>query len=139
MRGINDTFINDLLDGELYIFLEEVKAEYNKYSLEIRGDYINIYYRGSNIVRISRKNNRYIFFFDLKYCCSKENRSLEGNPHYTTLEKIGIHDAQAFHRNLPIMREVMDVRFNKSPKIEREYQQNLQRENALQSSRLFGR
>lgn len=131
MRDINDKFINDLLDGELSIFLKEVKTEQNKYSLEIRGDYINIYYRGGNIGRISQKNNRYTFFFDPKYCCNEEYKKPEDNPHYTTLKKMDLHDAQAFYRNLRIMREVMDARFLKHPKIEREFQQNLQRENAF--------
>lgn len=49
MRDINDKFINDLLDGELSFFLEEVKDEQNQYSLEIRDNYIDIYYRGGRI------------------------------------------------------------------------------------------
>lgn len=139
MRDINDKFINDLLDGELSFFLEEVKDEQNQYSLEIRGDYINIYYRGGNIVRISQKNKRYTFFFDLKYCRIKEvYERPEDNPNYQALSSMDKYDAQAFLRNLPVMREVMNAWFDKPQKEdkkppirEREYQQNLQRENAF--------
>lgn len=131
MRGINDKFINDLLDGELSFFLKEVKANLDVLSLEIRGDYINIYYRGGNIVRISRSNNRYSFFFDVKYCRSEEYKKPEDNLHYQTLASMDKYDAQAFIKNFPIMRIVMDGWFKKYPKKEREFQQNLQRENVF--------
>jgi hypothetical protein len=131
LRSINDKFINDLLDGELSFFLDEIKAKRDLLSLEIRRDYINIYYRGGNIVRISQSNNRYYFFFDVKYCRSEEYKKPEDNPHYQTLASMDKYDAQAFINNLPVMRIVMDAWFKKYPKKEREFQQNLQSENAF--------
>ena len=131
MRGINDKFISDLLDGELSFFLEEVKTKRDRLSLEIRGDYVNIYYRGGNIVRISHRNNRYTFFFDVNYCRSEEYQNPEDNPHYQTLASMDKYDTQVFIENLPVMRIVMDAWFEKYPKKEREFQQNLQSENAF--------
>lgn len=140
MRGINDRFINDLLDGELSFFLEEVKDEQNQYSLEIRKNYIDIYYRGGRILEITqKKDNRYFFTFDLKYCRIKEKHERpEDNPNYQALSSMDKYDAQAFLRNLPVMRDVMNAWFDKlqkedkkPPIREREYQQNLQRENAF--------
>lgn len=131
MRVINDKFVKDLLEGELSFFLEEVKTKRDLLSLEIRGDYINIYYRGGNIVRIAQSNSRYSFFFDVKYCRSGEYQYPEDNPHYQTLASMDNYDAQAFIKNLPVMRSVMDAWFKKYPKKEREYQQNLQSENAF--------
>lgn len=100
-------------------------------SLEIRGNYINIYYRGGNIVRISQSNNRYSFFFDVKYCRSEEYKKPEDNLYYQILASMDKYDAQAFIKNLPVMRIVMDAWFKKYPKKEQEFQQNLQSENAF--------
>lgn len=131
MRGINDKFINDLKDGELSFFLEEIRAKRDLLSLEIRGDYINIYYRGGNIVKISQSNNRYSFFFDVKYCRSEEYKKPEDNLYYQTLASMDKYDAQAFINNFPVMQIVMDAWFKKYPKRERKFQQKLQSENAF--------
>lgn len=57
MRSINKRFINELLQGELSYFLSEVKNNITL-SLEIRDGYINIYYRGGNLLRITQKKSR---------------------------------------------------------------------------------
>ena len=48
MRGINHKFTYDLQNGELKQFLDLVKND-STLDLEIREDYISIYYRGGCI------------------------------------------------------------------------------------------
>jgi hypothetical protein len=52
MRGLSNKFINDLKIGILNPFLIAVMDD-DKLNLEIRNNYINIYYRGGNLLRIA--------------------------------------------------------------------------------------
>lgn len=70
-RGINDIFISDLKCGKLRKIFGYVKAEADL-SLEIRENYINIYYKGGNLLKISQKRDSYIFEFDTKYCINDD-------------------------------------------------------------------
>ena len=54
MRGINDGFICDLKTGDLSYFLNQVKSNRDKLCLEIRDGYINIYYKGGNLLKITK-------------------------------------------------------------------------------------
>lgn len=69
-RGLDATFMGDLLSGSLSRCLACVKAD-KRLQLEIRGNYINIYYLGANVYQISankRENQRsYRFSFDERY------------------------------------------------------------------------
>ena len=73
MRHINEKFINDLAHGELAYFLKKVKSNHDVLSLEVRNGYINIYYKGGNLLKITQKNKGYSFYFDAKYCRNKES------------------------------------------------------------------
>ena len=55
MRSINDDFIKALHEGELAFFLKQVKDKKQQLTLEIRNGYINIYYRGGNLLRITTR------------------------------------------------------------------------------------
>ena len=65
MRRLPKTFMNDLKneDGKLYPLLERIKKD-DTLLLSIRNNYINIYYRGGNLVRISYGAKGYKAFFD---------------------------------------------------------------------------
>ena len=56
MRGLSEEFIRALKSRFLEPVLDLVKSDYTL-CLEIREDYINIYYRGGNILRIKQKGN----------------------------------------------------------------------------------
>ena len=71
MRHINTKFINDLTCGELAYFLEKVKSNRSSLSLEVRNGYINIYYKGGNLLKITQKSKGYSFHFDAKYFKNK--------------------------------------------------------------------
>ncbi len=70
-RGINHDFITDLLKGQLKGIFDYVISDDNL-SLEIRDNYINIYYKGGNLLRIAKKRSSYEFAFNTKYCLEDE-------------------------------------------------------------------
>ncbi|PKM86491.1 MAG: hypothetical protein CVU87_12030, partial [Firmicutes bacterium HGW-Firmicutes-12] len=67
VRGISDKFIVDLKEGPLRPVLDSVLCD-DTLCLEIRDNYINIYYRGGNMLRIAEKPSGYSVAFDIKYC-----------------------------------------------------------------------
>lgn len=119
MRGINSRFIEDLMTGELSFFLERVKQN-SELCLEIRNGYINIYYRGGNLLRITQKKAGYSFYFDSKYCLNKEN---EMNHH--TFKNLDNKQPGVYEANFDLMMNEMDDWFQFHPKAEREFQHNL--------------
>ena len=119
MRHINNHFIEDLLCGELAYFLDQVKQNRSKLSLEIRSGYINIYYKGGNLLKITQKRNGYSFFFDAKYCKHRNDRNFD------LLNSLPSSDAATYQEYFPIMMQEMDCWFEEHPKPERDYQHQL--------------
>lgn len=122
MRVLNKKFILDLKSGELKDLLQAVKQD-DTLCLEIRENYINIYYRGGNMLRVIQRGIKYILVFDFNYC-----------KHKTTLSKYEIR----LQRNktvcdwidsIPYIKAEMDLWFYEHPKLEREYQQVILRDN----------
>ena len=72
MRKLNDLFLSDLEEGCLCSLLAEVQRD-DSLCLELRGTYINLYYRGGNILRVDQEANFYKVFFDINYfrCTNK--------------------------------------------------------------------
>ena len=67
IRVLSEAFVDDLRFGLLRPFLDRVKKD-NTLLLCIRNGYINIYYRGGNILKIEEKTNgSYEVFFDADY------------------------------------------------------------------------
>jgi hypothetical protein len=68
MRGLSIKFMKDLLEpeGKLHPLLERVKIDHSL-MLAIRDGYLNIYYRGGNIVRIMDYDDLYQTYFDVNY------------------------------------------------------------------------
>jgi len=125
MREIYSSFVNDLKsdNGILHTILERVKKD-DTLMLAIRGGYINIYYRGGNILRIQEQGNHtYQPFFDVHY-----NRAGKTVP---VLPKgIKSHDdAKEWIEAFPHLKEIMDYYFSSKSKPEREFQQLVAREN----------
>ena len=69
MRRLSSQFMNDLNTGFLAPFRDRVIAD-RSLCLEIREDYVNIYYRGGNLLRISKTPTSYVAFFDPEYAGS---------------------------------------------------------------------
>ena len=119
MRHINNRFIEDLLCGELAYFLDQVKQNRCKLSLEIRSGYINIYYKGGNLLKITQKRNGYSFFFDAKYCKHRNDRNFD------LLNSLPSSDAVTYQKHFSLMMQEMDCWFEEHPKPERDYQHQL--------------
>ena len=58
-RSISELFMNRFMDkNDLYPVLEYVKAD-NSLDLEMRGNYVSIYYRGGSVLRIFEDKGHY--------------------------------------------------------------------------------
>jgi len=117
-RGLDNDFMEALLkeDGQLHSFLELVKSDHTL-DLEIRENYINIYYRGGNLVQIGPEkiDDKYKLDFDENYF-GKNGEKIE-----ITID------------NFPKMKQAMDNYLSKYLKLEREFQQLIVRENNYSS------
>ncbi|MBR2897223.1 MAG: hypothetical protein IKC04_04995 [Oscillospiraceae bacterium] len=119
MRNIDARFIGDLLNGELAYFLNRVKENRDGLSLEIRDGYVNIYYKGGNLLKITQKRNGYSFFFDAKYCKHENGENFE------LLNGLPTDDAECYKTHFKQMQQEMDDWFAEHPKAERDYQHRL--------------
>ena len=111
MRHIDSRFVNDLLYGELAYFGSQVKNNRNILSLEIRNGYINIYYKGGNLLKITQKRKGYSFYFDVKYCKHKDG----GN--FVLLNSLRSDNIEGYKNCFSIMKTVyfkisLDFAFN---------------------------
>jgi len=124
MRGLPKNFIASFKEGGmLNPLLERVKDD-STLCLEIREKYINIYYRGGNIMRI-RENNGYVAWFDKKYCSGNISKIIKDLPERLRVES----DVRAWVMAFLFLKQIMDFWFNKHQKDEREFQQIILREN----------
>jgi hypothetical protein len=130
LRGISIKFENDLINGMLSPILHQVYND-NNLSVEIRSNYINIYYRGGNLLRIREKAklNKYSFEFDIRYC-KKENLNKKEISKLSRLVD-SLIQVDKWAGAFRIIKEEMDTYFASRTKLEREYQQLVVRENNI--------
>lgn len=121
-RLLSTTFTADLLKGKL---LEYVKRDITL-DVEIRENYINIYYRGGNVLKLTEiGDKRYDYHFDREYFKVATFLSEEIiNAFKTKLD---------WNNYFPAVKQGMDFYFTKYSKEEREYQQLVVRENNYSS------
>jgi hypothetical protein len=120
-RELSATFMSDLLYGSLKAVLAFIHKD-NTLDLEIRERFVNIYYRGGNILRITEIGvNSYQFGFDSNYLPTKSTGFIAPNP------------GTNWDLYFPMMKQAMDFYFSKHRKEEREYQQLVVRENNYSS------
>lgn len=126
-RVLSDDFIDDLKSGVLNPLLKRIKAD-DTLMLAIRSNYINVYYRGGNLLKIKElSKNKYSAEFDAKY--NRVGHKLPSFPISLKSEK----DACELLIHIPSLKEVMDLFFTEKPKLEREFQQLVARENNYSS------
>lgn len=117
-RGLSPKFMDDLQRGCLASIRERVERD-KSLCLELRQDYINVYYRGGNAIRISSTDGGYLAFFDPKYFTSEV-------PAMPAPLLRDTSDAQAWLATLPMLKEAIDLT---QPGEEREIQQLILRDN----------
>lgn len=115
-RQVSEEMLNAFLSGELSSLLEAVKKD-DTLDLELRGDSVNIYYRGGSLFKITGINNVFSVSFDTNYC-TEGSVNLSKNP--SPAEAVA---------NIPFYKQAMDWWFHEHPKYEREFQQVIAREN----------
>lgn len=124
MRALSETFMSDLSnsDGLLHPILDRVKQDHTL-MLSIRKDYINIYYRGGNILRVKeQRNGIYSAFFDNEYKSGAQSPALPG-----TIENMDT--VRMWVGSFQNLKGIMDIYFSRYSKPEREFQQLTAREN----------
>jgi len=125
MRKLSGQFMRDLVNskGVLQPILTRVKVD-STLMLAIRENYINIYYRGGNILKIKEHNkSNYQASFDKQY--NKSGLLIPDTPTEVSSQK----DSKSWVDSLPIRKNIMDEYFSTYGKAEREFQQLIAREN----------
>ena len=123
MRKLNDIFWKDLKEGgRLFPLTDAVKSD-SSLCLELRGDYVNVYYRGGNLMKVTQTGNEYKFFFDGNYFKAGGQTTFPG-------EREGV---DAWLDVLPKLKQAIDRWLGGHKKghkrDEREFQQILLRDN----------
>src|SRR6056297_1124867 len=122
-RKLSQKFIADLKSGQLKEILEFVKSDHTL-DIEIRENYINIYYRGGNILKIEEKNNGYEYSFDDNYADKKSKVKISNKSIINKyLEQKQWYDYFAYAK------QAMNQYFSVKSNLEREFQQLVVREN----------
>ena len=116
IRSLDSEFINDLANGKLKNLLERIKKD-STLDLQLRGNSIDVYYRGGKILNLKKNTNGYTAKID-------EN--------YFKDEKIEFKSAeiQDWIDKLPLIKQARDFHYtvNKNT-AEREFQQLIIRTN----------
>lgn len=125
MRKLSVKFMGDFLnsDGVLHPILTRVKKDHTL-MLAIRENYINIYYRGGNILNIKEHiKGFYRASFDDQY--NKSGLLIPDSP----TEIYNQNDSRSWIDSFPSRKNIMDEYFSIYGKAEREFQQLIVREN----------
>ncbi|WIJ25781.1 hypothetical protein [Devosia sp. RR2S18] len=122
---ISKEFFDDLDHGVLRSLTTRVRSD-DTLMLALRGSYVNVYYRGGSILRLSRmdRSGQYVAEFDHNYA----RDSGYGVPFLPT-QIIAEADCDAWIAALPQLKQIMDLFFARTRKSEREFQQLVAWEN----------
>lgn len=124
-RGLSTAFRADLQPtGPLGALVERVRLD-RTLCLEIREDYLNVYYRGGSVLRLTHVTDGYLVHFDQGYL---QTQALSRPTKLSGVAEIVVWLGE-WLTTLPTFKNVMDLFFGAHPKEEREAQQALVREN----------
>ena len=126
MRSLDEEFLSALRQGCLAQLTQMVRSD-TTLCLELRGDYVNVYYRGSNLLEVRQSPHpaaEYSILFDTNYFADAKEVDL---PHQTVRQR---EDLTPWLAICPKLKQAID-RWLSSVKAnsERETQQLLVREN----------
>ena len=121
-RGLDKEFMEDLKNSKLKEVLETVKSD-DTVCLEIRDNYVNIYYRGGNLLKIERSNNKYKVHFDFNYFNNSNTRYKD------KISDLDSYSIKEWVDSVPFLKYEMDAFFSQNSRLEREFQQLVVRQN----------
>jgi hypothetical protein len=121
-RALLPKFFGDLKTGPLKWVVARVRRD-STLCFELRGNAVNLYYRGGSLLKIVAAGGEYERKFDNKYCDPSLGCSLPKIP--------CLDNAQAWDETIPLLKDIMDKWFGNHPKLEREFQQLIVRENNM--------
>jgi len=129
-RGIGDDFVLQFEHGILRPILQRLRHD-DTISLEIRSGYVSIYYRGGNLLRLTagKGTQRFGAVFDWRYLGGTDGYTCWAPAERPPSVIESLDDAEAWVDAFPHLKQAMDIRFAKTPRIEREYQQAVVRDN----------
>ncbi len=131
-RGLSAEFMQDLKSngGPLNPLLSRVWSD-KSLEIEIRQEYLNVYYRGGSLLRIARvkKGTGYTAYFNPKYGHGSVPTplNLPGN------RIVSAADMECWIARFPVLKNAMDLWFGRHPKDERASQQLVVHENNVSS------
>lgn len=129
-RGITAAFEEQLTEGILHPILQRIHND-DTLSLELRNGYVDIYYRGGRLLGLHSRarDTKFSTQFDQRYFGDAEvypsKRPLATPPKVIS----SVKDAELWVDAFACYKQAMDIRFSLHPKIEREYQQAVVRDN----------
>jgi hypothetical protein len=125
-KAISEEFFNDFLEGRRLAGLAKRIRSDDTLMLALRGDSINVYYRGGNILRLTEASTSYKAHFAEEYAKHDLPR-LEALalPKNISTE----NDCEAWLDALPTLKEIMNFHRAGESKSEREFQQLVAWEN----------
>ncbi len=125
MRALSEKFFEDMKTDLLNPFRERVSNDATL-CLEIRENYVNIYYRGGNLLKLSTSPGGYAVFFDPEYAKGDGGALVQSLPDAVISTA---SDVDAWLAVLPVLKHTMDTFLGRHPKEEREAQQLILRDN----------
>jgi len=114
-RSLNDNFMNDLKHGILINLLERVIKD-STIDLQMRGDSIDIYYRGGVILHLVQNTDTYNATINPKYFGEEPVVQFENK--IKTKE-----DIQDWIKKVPIIKQARDFHYGKNNAAERDFMQ----------------
>lgn len=128
MRALNERIFEELKSGRLKPFADAVRTD-TSLCMELRGDYVNIYYRGGNLIELRQRKDDITAFFDKKYF--RHRGTIEVPEAVENLPRV-IHNDEDVDRWLeasPVLKKAIDRTLSTRKKDEREFQQRILRDN----------
>ena len=127
MRSLSLSFLQDLLDGKLAPLLARVKED-DSLDLQIRENYVNVYFRGGNLLCVKQVGEHvYSFEFDQKYGDLPDRPRIVVVPPQLLVSSA--EQCSGWLENTPLLKDLMARWFTAHPKRERDVQQVFTREN----------
>ena len=129
-RALREPLLEALKSGYLKPFVELVKSD-TSLCMELRGDCVNIYYRGGNLVKIALRGttNAAEAMFDKNYFRVRGTTEIPEAVECLPKRLDGPEDVCQWLKTAPTLKQAMDRRFGAGPKDEREFQQRILRDN----------